>query len=72
MIRIDLIKNNRMFRQAWLAQVGSHPGMAMEESIRRWKQEFGCKMITDPDGKVLVEAVFEREEDYTAFVLKWS
>ena len=67
-----LLKNNRMFHRAWIEQVGYLPDLTMEESRQRWKQEFGCEMISAPSGKILVEAVFEREEDYTAFVLKWS
>lgn len=60
-----------MFSRAWSAQVGNHPGLTVEESCRRWKKEFGVDMIANKD-EIFVEAVFERDEDYTAFVLKWA
>lgn len=71
MIKVDLLKDNRMFQRAWVATVGVKPKLSVEDSRQLWLENFGCKMIEDHREK-FVTAVFEREEDYTAFVLKWS
>ena len=71
MIKVDLLKDNRMFRRAWVATVGQKPKLSVEVSRQLWLENFGCKMIEDNRDK-FVTAIFERDEDYTAFVLKWS
>lgn len=71
MIEVDLRKHHEMFRRAWLGVVGAQKGLPFEESKKRWEQEFGCKMFTDK-GNLFVKAVFENDEDYTAFVLRWA
>ena len=71
MIRVDLKDKHSMFRRAWRATHGQKPFLNLEASRAKWKETFGCDMIED-ESKKFVTAVFERDEDYTAFVLKWS
>ena len=71
MIRVDLRDKHPIFRRAWRETLGQNPFVDLEESRRRWKSTFGCEMIEDENNK-FVTAIFEREEDYTAFLLKWS
>jgi hypothetical protein len=71
MIEVDLRKHHEMFRRAWLGVVGEQKGLPLEESKRRWEQEFGCKMITGK-GNLFVTAVFENNKDYSAFLLRWG
>ena len=71
MIRVDLRDKHTIFRRAWRATHGMNPLLDLESSRAKWKETFGCDMIEDESTK-FVTAVFEREEDYTAFLLKWS
>ena len=71
MIEVDLRKHHPMFRRAWQSIVGFVKDLTVDESRRVWKETFGCDMITDKDHK-FVTAVFERDEDYTAFLLRWA
>lgn len=70
MIEVDLLKRNKMFLNAWRETVGIKSGISIEESNQLWLEHFGCKMISK--GGVFVTAVFEREADYTAFLLRWA
>lgn len=70
MIEVDLRKNHPMFRRAWQSIVG-YQNINIDQSREVWLREFGCKMIED-DSYKFVTAVFDREEDYTAFVLRWT
>ena len=73
MIEVDLRVHNPMFRRAWLATLGPRSGISTEESLELWKNTFGCRMIglTEKGETRWVTAVFDRDEDYTAFLLKW-
>ena len=70
MIEVNLKQHHSMFRRAWRGTLGVQ-SLGLEESRQKWLQEFGCKMVEDKDNK-FVTAVFEHDEDYTAFLLRWS
>jgi hypothetical protein len=71
MIKVDLRDKHSMFRRAWLATHGENPFLDLEASRQKWKSTFGCDMVEDETNKFII-ALFEREEDYTAFLLRWS
>ena len=71
MIRVNVL-DDRFNRAYWNAK-RTLPVEHLEQPRqygRRWREAFRCRV--DPTSKQDVYYIFDRDEDYTWFMLKWA
>jgi hypothetical protein len=73
MIKINTA--DEAFNRAWCRASRALPVHELESPRQygaRWREAYRCRVTQGGPGWPVQEYIFDRDEDYTVFMLKWS